>query len=150
MNDSFIPFIWLILFFIIVVLLILWNKKQEEAKKQAEENRVNFIMSKEDDWGHEMCQWLIKERVDPGEKRVKNIMSRLGEFGPAICQDLIKRIIATDMTAEMVRLSLGEPTTIDNREATPKSEKYRWVYGVPRQGAAYIWFKDDKVVRIKQ
>jgi len=52
-------------------------------------------------------------------------------------------------TDEMVSYSLGKPTTIDNREVTAKCVKFRWIYGVPRQGASYIWFKDGKVTKIK-
>ena len=54
------------------------------------------------------------------------------------------------MTDKMVKLSLGEPTSIDNREISDRGEKFRWIYGIPRKGAAYIWFKDCVVTKIRQ
>ena len=42
------------------------------------------------------------------------------------------------------------PQRIASLTLWAKGEKYRWIYGVPRHGAAYIWFKDDEVVRIRQ
>jgi hypothetical protein len=64
------------------------------------------------------------------------------------CAKLINKTISIDMTQDMVRLSLGKPAQIDGTEVTPSSKKVRWVYGIRGQ-AAYIWFKDGKVTKIK-
>ncbi|VAW42892.1 hypothetical protein MNBD_CHLOROFLEXI01-2192 [hydrothermal vent metagenome] len=72
------------------------------------------------------------------------------KWGEEMCQSLIQKKVALGMTDEMVRLSLGEPTNIDNREISDKGEKFRWIYGIPRRGTAYIWFKDGVVTKIRQ
>lgn len=53
------------------------------------------------------------------------------------------------MSTEMVLLAWGKPNDIDQQEVTTKSSKERWVYGTPRKDAKYVWFKDDRVIKIK-
>jgi len=76
------------------------------------------------------------------------INSHEGDWGKETCQKLINKTISIDMTQDMVRLSLGKPAQIDSIEVTASSKKERWVYGTRGQ-AAYIWFKDGKITKIK-
>ena len=72
------------------------------------------------------------------------------EWGKETCQGLLQNQLAINDTDEMVRLALGEPTSIDQKHTTDKDNKFRWIYGTPRKGAVYIWFENGKVKKIKQ
>ena len=113
------------------------------------DSRVSGIIANLDEWGEDFCRFLITGKYQL-DTRVSGIASHIGEWGKETCINLLQKIIGIGMSADMVRLSLGEPTTIDQRDVSSKGEKYRWIYGVPRHGAAYIWLQDDKVKRIKQ
>lgn len=123
------------------------ERRKQEAEHEAE--RVGAILAHCDEWGEEICRMLINGGFAL-DSRIQGIMSRVGEWGHSTCNLLLQKSIGVGMTADMVRASLGEPHTVDNREVTKTSEKYRWIYGVPRHGAVYIWFKDHQVVRIRQ
>ena len=129
-----------------VIFVYFYTKKQEEAKEQA---RVEDIQSHQSEWGEDMCNWLVQNKFTLSNARVAGIMQKFDEFGAETCQNLLQQKIGIGYTDEMVRLSLGEPTSVDNKEITEKWEKFRWIFGVPRQGAVYIWFKDGKVTKIK-
>lgn len=94
------------------------------------DSRVSGIMANLDGWGEDFCRFLITEKYQL-DTRVTGIVSHIGEWGEDTCKKLLQKIIAVGMSADMVRLSLGEPTTIDNRDVSAKGEKYRWIYGVP-------------------
>lgn len=83
------------------------------------------------------------------EERRAQILAHNGQWSAEIIQLLIDKKIAVSMTQEMVLLSWGKPSTIDQKEITAKSNKIRWIYGTPRQGARYVWFADAKVTKIK-
>lgn len=127
------------------------RQAQLEAKLEAEREaaRVENIESKEDAWGKSICDYLIEADGDVDSERVAGIMSRVGEWGQDDCLALLQRRLSTGMSDEMIRASLGDPPTIDMQDISEKVKKYRWVYGKPRVNAVYIWFKDDKVTRIK-
>ena len=125
------------------------EEKRALLRKQAEEKRIENILAHRSEWSEEMCQWLIGIGADINDARVAGIMQQIDEWGIEMCQNLIQRRIGLGMTDKMVRLSLGEPTNVDNREINDKTEKFRWIYGIPRKGAAYIWFKDGVVTKIK-
>jgi hypothetical protein len=126
------------------------KKARKELEQVREEERVAKIMTREGEYGKKMCQWLIDEQVDLLLGRDAEIMRKWDEYGEENCKDLIYQKIRPGMIDEMVKLSLGEPDTIDNREEASCSQKYRWIYGVPRQGATYIWFRNGKVTKVKQ
>jgi hypothetical protein len=107
-------------------------------------------MAHHEEWGDAMCQWLIENNVNLDDKRAEGILTRFDQWGEDICQLLIERRICLGMTDDMLRLALGEPTTIDQEEVSERGEKFRWIYGVPRRGATYIWFRDGKVTKFKQ
>jgi hypothetical protein len=94
-------------------------KAEKEAEKEKESNRVSGIIAREQDWGREICRKLMDKDIDVG------------------------------MTQEMVEAGLGSPDARDNIEETENVRKERWIYGVPRRGATYIWFKNGVVTRIK-
>jgi type II secretory pathway pseudopilin PulG len=125
-------------------------KRRDQQAREREQNRIAAIEANREEWGDEICDHLIGTGQAVDDARVQGILSRLDEWGHETCLPLLKRSIGIGMTAEMVKASLGEPDTIDNRDVSASGEKYRWIYGVPRHGATYIWFKDDEVVRIRQ
>jgi hypothetical protein len=84
------------------------------------------------------------------EERRTRIISKRNEWGDAICKAVYQRKVAIDMTEDMVLEAWGHPTSIDQKEITKKGvNKERWVYGVPRKGANYIYFKNGKVDKLK-
>ena len=83
-----------------------------------------------------------------GERRIEIEKCRL-LWGDEICDHLINRWVGLGMTEEMLRLSWGSPTYIDSKEFSSKGSACRWVYGIPRRGAKYVWFKNGKVQKIK-
>ncbi|MBV6396888.1 MAG: hypothetical protein HFACDABA_02490 [Anaerolineales bacterium] len=129
---------------------ILLEIEAEAKRKEAEEKRVEEILAHKAEWGEEMCQWLIEKGINTTQERVVEIMKQIDTFKVETCRNLIERKILLGMTDEMVRLSLGKPTSIDNKEVSAQTEKFRWIYGIPRRGATYISFKDGKVTNIKQ
>ena len=127
-----------------IAVAIYLNNRKVKAKRLAAAEAVRAT------WGDDICDWLIQERKWPSDATVTRIMSRLAEWGQGTCLLLLRKQIGLGMSADMVRASLGEPDALDNEDITKSGRKYRWIYGVPRHGAAYIWFKNDEVVRIKQ
>lgn len=148
--------IWFVPVLIVGGVALQWYLKKEGEKKrillerEAEEKRVEEIFAHRTEWGEEMCQWLIEKGINTAQERVVEIMKQIDTFRVETCRNLIERKILLGMTDEMVRLSLGEPTNIDNKEISAQGEKFRWIYGIPRRGATYISFKDGKVTNIKQ
>jgi hypothetical protein len=125
------------------------QRRQIEDKKR-EEERVQGIMSHKDEWGDDMCQWLIEGRYTLADARVKGILDNWQPLGQEKCQRLLHKTIAIGDTDNMVRLALGEPTSIDEQTITERDSKFRWIYGVPRRGATYVWFRHGQVTKIKQ
>ena len=82
-------------------------------------------------------------------QRQAAIRAREGEWGKGICDLLIAKRVQLEMTQEMVRLSWGMPSNIDQKEIMQKGTRERWVYGQPRKGANYVWFTNGKVSKIK-
>jgi hypothetical protein len=92
--------------------------------------------------------WHLAEKKKEAERQA-NINRRREEWGHKICDMLIDKKIAIDMNEQMVRLSWGDPATIETKEILQSGVKTRWIYGVPRRGAKYIWFKNGIVTKIK-
>lgn len=82
-------------------------------------------------------------------RRRARIKAHEGEWGADVCQHLIAKRIGPGMTKAMVAASWGNPDNVDEKEITSKSQRERWVYGTPRRGANYIWFKDGIVSKVK-
>lgn len=82
--------------------------------------------------------------------RRKAVLARRAEWGDDVCRLVIRKQVALGMTTDMVRLSWGLPNDIDQIEVTAKSTKERWIYGIPRRGAKYLWFKNDEVIKMKE
>ncbi len=83
------------------------------------------------------------------QQRQDEIYAHLSEWGETICSQLANKHLAIGMTTKQVALSWGQPSYTDQREITKNGEKIRWVYGIPRKGANYVWFTDAKVTKIK-
>jgi hypothetical protein len=89
------------------------------------------------------------ETAKKEERRRAAILTKQAEWGDALCQTLINKKIAPGMSKEMVALSWGNPRDIDKKEITKTGiDKERWVYGVPRKNANYIYFKNGEVDKI--
>ena len=71
-------------------------------------------------------------------------------WGQELCLDLLRSNVGIGVNEEMIRASLGEPNTVDNEDVSTSSIAYRWVYRSPGRGPIYIWFRDDKVDRIRR
>lgn len=87
---------------------------------------------------------VINER-----RRKELIRNNVSLWGQDVCDALLAKRVRIGMTPEMVMLAWGKPSKIDEKETTAKSEKYRYVYGRPRKGANYIWFKNGVVSKLK-
>lgn len=173
------PWVYLLIPAIAVVVLVLYNRdrkaqkaaeekrlQQEQAlrgqhiqqmldhkeaeRRMQEDSRVQGILAHRKEWGNEMCQWMIDNRVNPYKPSAINIMNRYRDWGGDNCQRLLQQKIEPGMTDEMIIAAYGNPPVIDERETTAKDERYRYVYGRPRRDATYIWFKNGVVTRIKQ
>lgn len=123
-----------VVFFLVIAVLVFFAYLNTQAKKKLEEAKKKFEE-----------ELLRREKI-----RVEEILTHQSEWGEETCKKLVQKSIAIKMTEEMVKLSLGTPKEIDEKEITERNEKFRWVYGTPRQGATYIWFKDGIVTKIKQ
>ena len=134
---------------IVAGLTLAWYSRKL-SKKQIEDNRVNEILAHREEWGEEMCEWLIANRFQITDHRTKEIMNKYQEWGKELCQRLLLKRIGIRDTREMVRLALGAPTLVDEQLITEKGGRFRWVYGKPKQRPTYIWFKNGYVTKIKQ
>jgi hypothetical protein len=133
-------------FFIVGVLFLVWY-----LQKKNEEKRVGIILAMKDKLGEEFCQWLIHNKIKLDNYKTKAILGGFLERGWDVetCKNLIGNKIAIGMTDIMVLSALGKPSIVDEQVVTEKDNKYRWIYGVPRKGATYFWFRNDKVTKIK-
>ena len=123
---------------------------REAERKTQEDYRVQAILSHNADWGDEMCQWMIANKINPHKPATMNIMNKYQEWGKDNCQRLLQQKIEVGMTNEMIQAAYGKPPVIDEKETTARDEKYRYVYGRPRKDATYVWFKNGVVTKIKQ
>jgi hypothetical protein len=123
---------------------------REVERKTREDMQAQAILSHKAEWGNDMCQWMIANRINPHKPATINIMNRYHDWGRDNCQRLLQQKIEAGMTADMVEASYGKPPVIDERESTAKDERYRYVYGRPRRDATYVWFKNGVVTKIKQ
>jgi hypothetical protein len=96
-----------------------------------------------------MCEWLVEKRIDPFKPRTIEIMNKLHEWGEDTCRVLLERIIKNGLSVERVRLSNGDPWAIGEKVVTVKGKTFRWIYGTPRRGATYIWFRNGHVIKTK-
>ena len=122
----------------------------EAERKSQEDHRVKGILAHKNEWGNEMCQWMINNRINPYKPSTINIMNHYREWGQDNCQRLLQQRIEPGMTDQMILAAYGTPPVIDEKESTVKDERYRYVYGRPRRDATYIWFKNGVVTKIKQ
>src|SRR5689334_15740641 len=77
------------------------------------------------------------------ERRKAAVLKNRVTWGDEVCKAIIAKKVAPHMTPEMVILAWGEPSSIDQKEITARGKtKERWVYGTPRRGANYVYFKD--------
>jgi hypothetical protein len=125
------------------------RKRTEEKRKDAEEERVKAILEHKDEWGDVMCSWLVNKRYSLTDSRARSIMYNFAALGQETCIRLLQKTVAIGDSSGLVRLAWGEPTSVDEEVITEKENRYRWIYGVPRRGARYIWFKNGKVIKIK-
>ncbi len=140
--------LWLVIVVFVVagsVLLLRYAAKKDEEK------RVNLILACKKEWGEEICQWLIDNKVDLNNFKTKTILGGFKECGWSfdICKQLFAGRIAIGMTNAMVLAALGRPTSADNQEITETDCKIRYVYEAPPQEATYIWFENGQVTKIK-
>lgn len=126
----------------LIVIYIVLKKKKEKARMEKINSHIN-------EWGQDWCEYLIKNKVVYNNRLIE-IMSHKHDWGTEIIGNILQSQIGLDMTEEMVILTLGKPTSIDNEEIMKSGKKERWVYGVPRQGAVYIFFKNGKVTKVKK
>jgi hypothetical protein len=125
------------------------RKLGEKRRKHAEEERIKAIFEHEAEWGDVMCHWLVSGQCSLTDNRTAEIMNNFATLGQDTCQRLLQKIIAIGDSSTAVMLALGEPTSVDEQLVTEKEIRSRWVYGVPRKGAKYVWFKNGKVIKIK-
>jgi hypothetical protein len=123
---------------------------KEMERQTQESNRVQGILAHKSEWGNDMCQWMIDNRINPYKPSTISIMNRYSDWGRDNCQRLLQQRIEPGMTDQMVIAACGTPPIVDEKESTAKDERYRFVYGRPRRDATYIWFKNGVVIRIKQ
>ncbi len=122
----------------------------ETERKTQEDNRVSGILAHKNEWGNEMCQWMVDNRINPYKPSTINIMNHYRDWGQDNCQRLLQQRIEPGMTDQMILAAYGNPPVIDEKESTARDERYRYVYGRPRRDATYIWFKNGVVIKIKQ
>jgi hypothetical protein len=130
-------------------------KAEREDKERKEREEQQLLQKKQLQKEREKRQeeWRFqqeKEQKEREEKWAQEILSHNNEWGSATCQMVLDRKIKLGMTVEMVTLALGTPTTVDEKIITEKDKSFRWIYGIPRQGATYLWFKNGQVTKIKQ
>ncbi len=123
---------------------------KEAERKSQEDTRTQAILSHKAEWGSDMCQWMIANKINPYKPATISIMNRYHDWGMDNCQRLLQQKVEAGMTCEMVEAAYGKPPVIDERESTARDERYRYVYGRPRRDATYIWFKNGVVTKIKQ
>jgi hypothetical protein len=123
---------------------------KEVERKSQEDTRTQAILSHRAEWGNDMCQWMIANKINPYKPSTINIMNRYRDWGQDNCQRLLQQKVEAGMTDEMVKTAYGNPPVIDEKESTAKDERYRYVYGRPRRDATYVWFKNGVVTKIKQ
>jgi hypothetical protein len=90
---------------------------------------------------------VYKSRVE--SERRKKILAH-DDWPEDVRKALIAKRIAPGMSEEMVLLGWGRPSHIEQKEITATSVKTRWIYGTPRRGANYVWFKNGEVWKIQK
>jgi hypothetical protein len=134
---------WILALVVAVAGVAIWSFAREKRRREA-------IAQEEREQEEKRLQELQAELEELERRRVQEILSYSGEWGDDTCQKVVEKKISLGMTSEMVKLAVGEPTSIDNKVITERDENFRWVYGTPRYGATYVWFRDGKVTKIKQ
>lgn len=117
-------------------------------KKWDEKRGKKILTTHQEEWGEEMCNWMIENEV-PLNSRTVRIMGNLQTWGKEGCKRVIQKRVAVGDHADMVVEAFDRPDSVDHEEAPQKENEYRWVYGSSRRGATYVWFKNDIVTRIE-
>ncbi len=132
-----------------LVLLAIRNIFRALSDATNEKEREVDIMAHKADWGEDICQVLIEQGYSVDD-RLTAIMAHLHEWGDTTVKLLLLRTVSEGMTDAMVRLSLGEPTTIDDVERTEKIVRQRWVYGNMQRHAKTILFENGVVAKVNK
>ena len=91
-----------------------------------------------------------KRAIELELDRLEAIEEHQLEWGDYFTQVVTEKSLVPDMTPIMVQLSWGRPNAIDQQQITKTGiNKERWVYGIPRRGARYIFFTNGKVTKIQ-
>lgn len=85
--------------------------------------------------------------IELNKRRVRLINAHVIEWGEEVCQAIIGQEVQPGMTKEMVLLSCGNPTVIENREAIKNYLTEKWVYKSSHK-PIYIWFVNGVVNKI--
>lgn len=82
-------------------------------------------------------------------RRAKQINEHVVQWGQDICDALLNREIQTDMTKEMVLLSWGKPSRVENQEVTKTGQFEKWSYKLKGK-SIHIWFVNGQVNKISE
>lgn len=85
--------------------------------------------------------------IELNKRRARLINAHVGEWGEEVCQAIMDQEVQPGMTKEMVLLSCGDPTAIENREAIKNYLTEKWVYKSSHK-PIYIWFVNGVVNKI--
>jgi TM2 domain-containing membrane protein YozV len=95
---------------------------------------------------------FVEYQAQQEQERNDTIEKLRPEIGDAAADMILAHQIGIDFTPEMVELSWGKPSNIDQIEiAKSGNNKERWVYNSLKRGksASYIHFTRGKVVKIR-
>lgn len=91
-----------------------------------------------------------KRAIELELDRLEAIEEHQLEWGDYFTQVVTEKSLVPDMTPIMVQLSWARPNAIYQQQITKTGiNKERWVYGIPRRGARYIYFTNGKVSKIQ-
>ena len=132
-----------------LVLLAIRNIIRALSDISKENARKVDILAHKADWGEDICQVLIEQGYNVDD-RLASIMAHLHEWGDTTVKLLLLRTVSEGMTDAMVKLSLGEPSSIDDVERTEKVVRQRWVYGNMQRHARTILFENGVVSKVNK
>lgn len=119
------------------------KRKQKAAEEQARLNEIEANAAR-------LRQKLEAAYAAREKRRLELIEQMRGEWGDELCERLINKKVTLDMNQRMVASSWGKPDEVDQKTVSKTGiDRERWVYGEPRKGAQYVYFKNGLVDKIQ-
>ena len=91
--------IWVVLGIAITVMFCAWysRKAEKNIREIKEQIWSEEILAHRNEWGNEICRWLLENRIDPFSPEANEIISSFQERGQDDYQNLLSEMFTSEV-----------------------------------------------------